>query len=517
MPNFKSDSSFFHKVAMGAIGARSVMEDMALRRHNFVELERGSLDAKMWKDIKRKRIRIPDLVCTRCGQRIEVRTKSKLELAMSHSPTEPTRAWDYGMVSQDIVATPICVNVAAVRHDETTHWTRGILAGHLSYLNEKEWIGTRQDGAINYYTVTAFREAPEPKVRRKGAEEGSETSLIWRSCFSPCDGTVTGITSANITVTDQTGNKRRKSRKDLRPLVQVNENVRKHQLLACDVTPIPPAGLDCPNDLTELDVQTMLESNHLPIRFAGVKLARLRRDMNLLEPIRTLANDPDEDIYVRLEGKAYLVSVHGASAAEVFANDLVAMNKPDRLEAVIALGEVGNDAAAVVLTSILVDQAKEYFLRSAAAYCLGRIDSPTARSALIAAFTDQAHRVREDALVALADGGVSNLAELLAGVNNIVPEIQAGCAEALRWLAIRSEARAIEATLVPQIITILSRDDRSLMSVWLGGQLPEELMRAALGEILERDVKLGYSLAVSWAFARSWIAPIHDGFRPPKQ
>ena len=83
--SLKPDSSFFRKIVVGAVGARAVRDDMAALGHNFVELERGSTDSKLWKDVKRKRVRIPDLVCLRCGQRIESRAKTRNELAMSHS------------------------------------------------------------------------------------------------------------------------------------------------------------------------------------------------------------------------------------------------------------------------------------------------------------------------------------------------------------------------------------------------------------------------------------------------
>ena len=86
--SFKPDSSFFRKIAVGAVGARAVCSDLAGRGHEMVELERGATDTKLWKDVKRKRVRIPDLVCSRCGVRVECRTKTRPELSMSHSPMD---------------------------------------------------------------------------------------------------------------------------------------------------------------------------------------------------------------------------------------------------------------------------------------------------------------------------------------------------------------------------------------------------------------------------------------------
>lgn len=502
---------------MGAIGSRAVKADLAAHGHDVVELERGSLDAKIWNGVKRKRVRIPDLVCVCCGQRVEVRTKSEPKLSMSHSPTIPERRWDYGMVGDDLISTPICSTGQAINTPPNTHWTRGLLVGDTSYWNEKEWVTWQLDGAVNYFTVQAFRSARPDKTETKGAEEGSETTLIWRSCFSPCDGEVKSITDANISVQCNGAKVMRRGRKGMTPIVSVGDVVRRNQILACNVPPQSVRNLKCEGGLSQESIAEMLSSQHLPVRFAGVKLARARRDVGLRDKIAEIAADADEDIYIRLEAKVYLAAVHDSPINSLFADDLSAMDKADQLEAVIAIGEIGTEAAATILAGILANQSESYFLRSAAAYCLGRIDSPISREALVQAFTAQTHRVREDALAALADVGFGAMAELLKGVNHSDEQIQAGCAEVIRWITLRSDTATVEQQIAPSVADILSRDDRSLMAVWLGGQLPEPIMQAALGEVLGRDSRLAYSLAVSWAFSRSWIVPIHDAFQRPKQ
>lgn len=516
MPSYKSDSSFFHKIAVGAIGSRTVKQDLASRGHCTIELERGSLDAKIWNGVKRKRVRIPDLVCRNCGQRIEVRTKTKPKISMSHSPTIPERRWDYGMVETDLVAIPICAE-GNQSGDKNSHWTRGILADDISYWNEKEWVKWEPDGATNYFTVRAFRNAPPDKTERKGAEEGSETTLIWNSCFSPCNGSVVSISAANITVEGADGVSRRRGRKNMTEWVAIGDSVRRNQILACNVEPASDHQLQCPGGLTNASIMSMLGSVHLPVRFAGVKLARVRNMSGLLDHISAIANNRDEDIYVRLEAKAYLAQIHGEPIAGLFSADLSALDKADQLEAVIAIGEVGTEDAAILLSGILGDQTKDYFLRSASAYCLGRIDSVTSRTALVQAFAAQTYRVREDALAALVDVGFDAMAELLSGIDANNEEVQAGCAEVLRLIALRSDTATVGSRLVPQVASLLATEDRSLIAVWLGGQLPEPLMRAALGEVLDRDARLAYTLAVLWAFARSWIAPQYDSFQQPGQ
>jgi site-specific DNA-methyltransferase (cytosine-N4-specific) len=168
---FKPDSSFFRKIVTGAVGARAVVADLAGLGHRCVELERGSTDTKLWKDVKRKRVRIPDLVCLGCGARIECRAKTKLELAMSHTPTDAERSWDFGMVDSDLVAFPCC----EVRADD--EWSAGSLHEGVSYWREKNCVRWVASGRINYFSVAAFRSALHSRSRRKGAEEGSENTI----------------------------------------------------------------------------------------------------------------------------------------------------------------------------------------------------------------------------------------------------------------------------------------------------------------------------------------------------
>ena len=129
----KPDASFFQKIVIGALGARAVADDLSHQGHEMMELERGALGTKLWKDVKRKRFRIPDLVCTRCGARVECRAKTdKPELSMSHSDTEAERRWDYGMVDTDIVAFPV------VYCHWGTSWSKGELSESQSYWSQRE-------------------------------------------------------------------------------------------------------------------------------------------------------------------------------------------------------------------------------------------------------------------------------------------------------------------------------------------------------------------------------------------
>ena len=82
--SFTPDSSFFRKIAIGAVGARSVAK-------------RTSHESAFGYLI---------LFACGCGMRVECRAKTKADLSMSHSPMDEARALDFGMVDSDVVAFP---------------------------------------------------------------------------------------------------------------------------------------------------------------------------------------------------------------------------------------------------------------------------------------------------------------------------------------------------------------------------------------------------------------------------
>ncbi|MFQ6031470.1 MAG: hypothetical protein ACE5K2_00995 [Candidatus Zixiibacteriota bacterium] len=53
---YKSDVSFLEKISIGAVGTKKVFDDIAQKGHHPIELERGSMSFKIWKEIKRERM-----------------------------------------------------------------------------------------------------------------------------------------------------------------------------------------------------------------------------------------------------------------------------------------------------------------------------------------------------------------------------------------------------------------------------------------------------------------------------
>lgn len=501
----KPDSSFFRKIAIGAVGARAVRVDLQHCGHAVFELENGSTDTRIWKNVKRKRVRIPDLVCAHCGLRVESRAKTKPELAMSHSPTDAERAWDFGMVDSDVIAFPICRSIAE------TAWSRGELEQNQSYWHSQDRIRWKTRTYINYIRVGAFRQVLHSRSSTKGVVEGSETSIVWDAVFSTREGTVEAVRDGKISV-------RRASdahlytwqnRKQLPVVVGEGDVVQEVQILAAPVDPLGQDELQCPRSMGSSRLPEMLSSPERTQRFTGIKLARLREEPVYAQVVDRITHHPDEDIYVRLEGTVYLTRVCGRSARRLIGPYLESMDEQTRLEAVVALAESGTAESVEMLSGVLDRQDAPLFLRSAAAWALGRIGTERAAERLIQAFADVSSAVREEALEAIGSVGEPALGQLLAALMGDEQAIAAGSAEAIR----RQNLLPQEA--VDDVVKAIQGDPGQHWAVWLLGSLSreKEYFRSAIAELQDSRPEAHYAVTVLWSFMESWIAR-HWELRP---
>ncbi len=492
----KPDSSFFRKIALGVIGTRRVAQDLGARGHLMYELERGSLDTKLWKDVKRKRVRMPDLVCGRCGVRVESRAKTKPELSMSHSLTDAERAWDFGMVDADWIAFPVCMST------EEKLWTQGRLGSQTSYWHERNWVEWETDGATNFFTVQAFRATPHTETATKGVTEGSETTLSWVGAFSSRTGTVDAVDGRRLTIRRASDGHRhtRKVAEGFDIFVAQGQAVRQHELVAGRIRPLAAAQLQCPGRLPADHLPQLLGSRERTQRFTGVKLARLVSDAGHEAIVTAIAADGEEDVYIRLEGASYLAAVCGAPAGPLFEPFLQSADQQIQLEAVIALGETDTDEAVELLSEILDDESKAYFLRSAAAWALSRTPAEAATERLIRAFTDVDPNIREEALQGVVMLGGTAVPLLQNGLRAADSDLAAGCAEALR------QQQPLPDETMAALADHLRSDNPSMWAVWLAGNLARARVAGSVAGLEETAPQLHYAMTLLWSFAESWIA-----------
>ncbi|MGA2703510.1 MAG: HEAT repeat domain-containing protein [Isosphaeraceae bacterium] len=415
---------------------------------------------------------------------------------MSHSESDAERTWDYGMVGADLVAFPICDN-------QTFFWSTGKLHDNASYWHERNRVRWRLSGHINYFSVSAFRSVPYAKVSRKGVTEGSETMISWLATFSTRAGNVVSTTANSISIRRAEDNHLYtwKIRGDQSILVTQGDSVSNLQIIASTVSPVSGSQLACPRALPTNHIASLLASRERTQRFTGVKLARLVRDGSHRETVGSLAADPEEDVYIRLEGLSYLASVCGISSRASFASFLSSPDQQTQLETVIALGETGTEEAVGMLSELLDSSDLPYFLRSAAAWCLGQIGGDIAITKLVSTFNDVDQKLREDALDRIISIGRSTVPVLLRHLNDPNDDTAAGCAEALRQ---QSEIyHQIINTLVPML---RDGENQSVWPVWLLGNLPREEVVPRIAEFQDSAPQLHFTLSLLWSFVESWIA-----------
>ena len=504
--SLKPDTSFFRKIALGAVGARAVQQDLDSLGHCFIELENGATDTKLWKEVKRKRVRIPDLACVRCGQRVESRAKSSPGLSMSHSAADAERAWDYGMVDNDLIAFPLC----EVQGEE--HWSRGQLQENISYWHARERVGWSSRYFINYFRVRDFRQQAHARSSTKGVTEGSETSIAWDAIFSSRDGHVARIAGGKITIPRASDGHvyTWANRKNLPAVVTEGAQVAVGQVLAATVPPVVGDFLNCKGSLDLTAIVRLLQSPERTQRFTGIKLARARQEVRVVESIGKLAEHSDEDLYVRLEAAAYLASIGGRNARQLFERFLSSADDQIRLEAVVALAEAGTPEAVQVLCEILDSASQPFFLRSAAAWALGRIGTPAAVERLLAAFEDVDTSIREESLIAVVGLDTPMFQRLVEATTSGQSGIAAGAAEALRRLA----------PLPPQALRELAEKatDSSPWPAWLLGQRPgdHDTVSASIASLQESHPEIHFAVSLLWSFLDSWIARSWELYPQPK-
>ena len=172
-----------------------------------------------------------------------------------------------------------------------------------------------------------------------------------------------------------------------------------------------------------------------------------------------------------------------------------------QLETVIAIGETATPEAVELLSEILDDKQHPYFLRSAAAWCLGQIGGEKAISKLVHLFTDVDIKLREEALDRIVSIGQSSVPILLERIHDTDTDTAAGCAEALR------QQQPLAGDILDKIVARLRMPESlSIWPVWLLGHLPREQVAPSIAELQDSAPQLQYALSLLWSFVESWIA-----------
>ena len=362
---------------------------------------------KVWQT-KVKRLRLPDLLCIRCGLRIESRAKSKLAVVLSHSDSEG-REWDSGgMRDQDLYAF-----LRVQTTDDSQH------------ISEPSYFSTESLRAAIHQTK---RSSP------KASSEGSEVTLRWPCWVPNKDGTFVEVNNDGIIVCKWTDGRihrywQWRSWKEPR-FIYLHEGatITAGETIVAGV--VRPLSLNpCSGDTWDL-VQ-VLNGDDVVDRYAAIKAVGLGSRIDLEPTISEIANSTDEDWRLRFEAIAALLKFEPSRWASRI-EDLVCRVAPEQqMEAVFILSETSSEDSINALARLASNISLPAELRAAAVWGLGQGAEP--RPDLLVPIT-----VDEDDFVAL---------HAIAAIGHLPKKIVSTLSE---WLSESDDRRAVVAARLLQ-------------------------------------------------------------------
>ena len=477
------------KLAVGAAGTNATIARLKAMGFNPIELERGSTGFKIWKKIKVKRVRVPDVLCLNTGLRFESRGKTKLEISMSHSLNDPKRAWDAGMRDDDLVSI-----VVFEQNDDSPVNLKQISPVHFVSVNEM-----RKAFAANQVSIT----------KPKGVEEGSEIRVMWTCAAANRRSVVFAVESGKVSLTPVPEARRQsiqlsrsKGKITLLPQVKIGDTIEANQIVAA-VVPVS-TSLQCPPLVDETYFIDKLGSVNLSERYAAAKALRYRGYTKAKPVLESRMNDADEDIYVQLEAAAALAAYDDPKGWAFMENKLRSpiMSAPleTQLETVIVASEIPKNRSERLLIEVLQDAHRDDELRAGAAWALGQFVSATSATALVDTFNSSPLEIKVEAaraLLRIAEPQIPHLIDLL---KNGDPANRDG----LSWVLARTGKF--------NSLDIIAGADENLRR-WMGyivGFGKEKFVQRDVEAICKADPEIYFAASVLWQIIASWINDLRE-------
>lgn len=487
--SFKSDDSFLKKLAVGAAGTNATIDRLKEMGFNPIELERGSTGFKIWKKIKIKRVRVPDILCLNTGLRFESRGKTKLEISMSHSLNDPKRAWDAGMRDDDLVSI-----VVFEQNDDSPL--------DLQQISPVHFVSVKAMGK-------AFAAGQVSITQPKGVEEGSEIRVLWTCAGANQQAVVSAVEPGRISLTPTSGARkqtiqlsRSKGKITLVPQIGVGKTVETNQVVA-SVVPVN-TKLKCPTSVSEAYFIDKLASVNLSERYAAAKALRYRGYTTAKAVLEARMTDADEDIYVQLEAAAALAAYDEPGGWAFMENKLRSpvMTVPleTQLETVIVASEIRKSRSEQLLIEVLQDARRDDELRAGAAWALGQFASATSATALVDTFNSSPLEIKVEAaraLLRIAEPQIPHLTDLL---KNGDPARRDG----LAWVLART------GNFNPADVVIGADENLRKWISYIVGHGKDKFAPGDVQAICKADPQVYFAASVLWQLVASWVNDLRE-------
>ena len=348
---FKEDADFARFVSAGAVGTADVADRLQAEfEHAPIELERYAMANKVWQT-KVKRLRLPDLLCVRCGLRVESRAKSKLKIMLSHSDA-PDRQWDAGgMRGEDLFA----FLLADINSDPP------------------------RCGPVIFFSTDALRRSITSTKRSapKAASEGSEVTLTW-PCWVPTKpGQFVHVDNqGRIVYKGADGRVQRywqwKNWADPKAVYsEPGEFFEGGERVLAGVVE-QESNPVCPGD--SWDLAAALDSRDDVEQYAAVKAAGVLGRREHVDVLNRLGEDDQVDWRIRLEAHVALARLEPDQWIGKITQQILdpASRVDQQMEAVLAMSELPHDGAGEALGEIAARSSLPSELRAAAVWGLGQ-------------------------------------------------------------------------------------------------------------------------------------------------
>ena len=450
---FRVDATFLRFITMAALTSRRVMELMVDAGLQPIELERHASATEIW-STKVKRLRVPDLLCVKTGQRVEVRARSELKIRMTDAPGCETRRWFTGLRPDDLVAFVHCPMDRA-----------RLVPAH----------------GAEFFRVRDLQAVPESATKLEppvSTSSNAECFRTWPSIVPTQSGLVTGVTADTLHTLLDDGKEQAYALDGMTPYVQPGERFSAR----CQFI----AGLPERASLDEVsgqgwDPRLLLEGDLLDQYVAAKALETVgwSKDVALLERLYECAGDPR----VSLESAGSMAKLGARDGLRRLLQE-VRFPRIDylRMEAVLLLSELNdtplrNEAAAALAEIATEVGFAGQEIRQAAIWGLGRTGLGD-YSRLVPLLDAQDKDERMYAVVAMGEelpvAVVDRLVGLL-GSDATSQRQRASCLHVLKTLA--HPHRAIIG------LSALAKGGSALAKAWAKaalGSMPPERLQGAL-------------------------------------